>query len=118
MIQLGLLLCIHKVLEHACNICVFLYNSRPDLHLNNYYTLYYKACMRWLSLYRAYLGLYIYGCYVSLTQVDNGYRMPPPQGCPNEVHHVMQRCWAHEPEERPNFAGVLGMLKALEGSVA
>eukprot|EP00731_Ephydatia_muelleri_P017701 Em0010g799a len=50
-------------------------------------------------------------------QVDSGYRMPPPPGCPKEVHSIMNRCWMYEPEDRPNFTGVLEMLKALEGTM-
>ena len=50
-------------------------------------------------------------------QIDGGYRMPPPAGCPKEVYNVMQQCWMYEPDERPNFTQVLSMLKALEGTV-
>ena len=49
-------------------------------------------------------------------QVDSGYRMPPPPGCPKEVHSIMNQCWMYEPEDRPNFTDVLEMLKALEGT--
>ena len=43
--------------------------------------------------------------------------MPLPAGCPKEVYSVMQQCWMHEPEDRLNFTQVLGMLKALKGTV-
>ncbi|KAL5469271.1 hypothetical protein EMCRGX_G030502 [Ephydatia muelleri] len=49
--------------------------------------------------------------------IDGGYHMPLPAGCPKEVYSVMQQCWMHEPEDRPNFTQVLGMLKALKGTV-
>ena len=47
-------------------------------------------------------------------QVDSGYRMPPPAGCPKEVHNIMNLCWMYEPEDRSNFTGVLDMLKAIK----
>ena len=25
--------------------------------------------------------------------VDDGYRLPPPPGCPREIYHLMIQCW-------------------------
>ena len=36
--------------------------------------------------------------------------MPAPTDCPDEVYGVMQQCWQYDPEERPDFAGILEML--------
>ena len=57
---------------------------------------------------------------ISLTharQVDDGYRMPPPQGCPKEVHQVMQQCWTYDADDRPKFGPVLESLKKLDGTI-
>ena len=29
----------------------------------------------------------------SLEKVDNGYRLPPPPGCPKEFYNLMIKCW-------------------------
>lgn len=44
------------------------------------------------------------------TQIELGYRMPPPADCPDEVYGVMQQCWQYDPEERPDFSTILDML--------
>ncbi|XP_050666858.1 tyrosine-protein kinase Fer isoform X2 [Leptidea sinapis] len=36
-------------------------------------------------------------------KIDQGYRMPAPEGCPEEVYALMLRCWEYEPEKRPHF---------------
>ncbi|XP_041968249.1 tyrosine-protein kinase Fer isoform X3 [Aricia agestis] len=36
-------------------------------------------------------------------KIDNGYRMPAPEGCPEEVYGLMLRCWEYEPDKRPHF---------------
>lgn len=38
-----------------------------------------------------------------LHQVDNGYRMPCPPGCPMELYAIMLESWAKDPEKRPTF---------------
>jgi len=38
-----------------------------------------------------------------LRQVDNGYRMQCPQGCPETLHDIMLQCWNKEPMNRPTF---------------
>jgi len=35
--------------------------------------------------------------------IDSGYRMPAPDGTPDEVYQLMLRCWQYEPEDRPHF---------------
>jgi len=32
-----------------------------------------------------------------------GYRMPAPEGTPDEMYRLMLRCWEYEPENRPHF---------------
>ena len=38
-----------------------------------------------------------------LEQVLEGYRMPSPPGCPDELYRIMLDCWRKEPSERPTF---------------
>ena len=33
-----------------------------------------------------------------------GYRMLPPENCPNEIFEIMGKCWRLNLEERPNFS--------------
>ncbi|XP_065176206.1 tyrosine-protein kinase SRK2-like [Sycon ciliatum] len=38
-----------------------------------------------------------------LTQVDRGYRMPPPPNCPEPFYQIMLDCWKKEEMDRPTF---------------
>lgn len=38
-----------------------------------------------------------------LHQVDHGYRMPCPPGCPKVLYEIMLDCWRKEEIERPTF---------------
>lgn len=38
--------------------------------------------------------------------IDSGYRMPAPEGTPDEMYQLMLRCWQYEPEDRPHFAEI------------
>ena len=38
-----------------------------------------------------------------LHQVEHGYRMPCPQGCPKGLYDIMTDCWRKEEIERPTF---------------
>ena len=37
-----------------------------------------------------------------LEKVEQGYRMPPPPGCPDLLYQIMMDCWKEDPEERLN----------------
>uniref|UniRef100_A0A1X7URZ2 Tyrosine-protein kinase n=1 Tax=Amphimedon queenslandica TaxID=400682 RepID=A0A1X7URZ2_AMPQE len=39
----------------------------------------------------------------TLEAIQQGYRMPPPQNCPDKLYSVMLDCWREEPETRPTF---------------
>lgn len=39
-----------------------------------------------------------------LTQVEHGYRMPAPPGCPPALYEIMYQCWHKDPVNRPTFA--------------
>ncbi len=38
-----------------------------------------------------------------LAKVEQGYRMPCPNGCPEPLYGIMLDCWKQEAEERPTF---------------
>lgn len=38
-----------------------------------------------------------------LTQVEHGYRMPAPPGCPPALYEIMYQCWHKDPLKRPTF---------------
>ena len=38
-----------------------------------------------------------------LKQVEQGYCMPQPLGCPNRLYQMMLECWNTDPEKRPTF---------------
>ncbi|XP_066925910.1 fibroblast growth factor receptor 2-like [Clytia hemisphaerica] len=35
--------------------------------------------------------------------IDEGYRMPQPEVCPNEIYQVMTQCWQQDEKDRPEF---------------
>ena len=38
-----------------------------------------------------------------LHQVELGYRMPTPPGCPPSLYEIMLECWKKEEVDRPTF---------------
>ena len=38
-----------------------------------------------------------------LEAVERGYRMPPPDNCPDALYNIMLSCWKREPDNRPTF---------------
>lgn len=42
-----------------------------------------------------------------------GYRMPIPEGAPQEIYRLMLKCWAYEPETRPHFDEIYTIVDAL-----
>ncbi|XP_023669951.1 tyrosine-protein kinase Fes/Fps [Paramormyrops kingsleyae] len=46
-------------------------------------------------------------------EVEKGYRMPIPDGCPPEVYTLMCQCWQYDPKKRPSFHTLRGNLNAL-----
>ncbi|XP_069612822.1 tyrosine-protein kinase Fgr isoform X2 [Ranitomeya imitator] len=46
-----------------------------------------------------------------LEQVERGYRMPCPSGCPPSLHDLMLQCWKGDPEERPTFEYLQSFLE-------
>ncbi|XP_063216953.1 tyrosine-protein kinase Fer isoform X2 [Bacillus rossius redtenbacheri] len=46
-------------------------------------------------------------------RIDEGYRMPAPEGTPDEMYRLMLSCWDYEPEKRPHFEHIYLVLDAL-----
>ncbi|VDP98020.1 unnamed protein product [Trichobilharzia regenti] len=46
-----------------------------------------------------------------LRQVDAGYRMSKPPGCPPELYDLMLECWAADENKRPSFATIHARLE-------
>ncbi|XP_046883262.1 tyrosine-protein kinase yes [Hypomesus transpacificus] len=46
-----------------------------------------------------------------LEQVERGYRMPCPTGCPESLHEMMRVCWKKEADERPTFEYLQSFLE-------
>uniref|UniRef100_A0AAR2ILR1 Tyrosine-protein kinase n=1 Tax=Pygocentrus nattereri TaxID=42514 RepID=A0AAR2ILR1_PYGNA len=42
-------------------------------------------------------------------EVERGYRMPAPTGCPDEIYALMCRCWQYDPRHRPSFQKIRQM---------
>lgn len=64
------------------------------------------------------LNLFCCTCQVK-SKVVEGYRLPHPQGCPEELYKVMLRCWAQRPTDRPHFTEVLqGCIQPLQAKAA
>ncbi|KHJ93496.1 src domain protein [Oesophagostomum dentatum] len=48
-----------------------------------------------------------------LEQVDAGYRMPCPPGCPPALYEIMCQCWKADAEKRPTFETLQWKLEDL-----
>ncbi|XP_053679586.1 tyrosine-protein kinase Fer isoform X1 [Anopheles nili] len=46
-------------------------------------------------------------------RIDEGYRMPAPEGAPPEMYRLMLKCWSYEPESRPHFDEIYSVVDAL-----
>ncbi|KAK7913052.1 hypothetical protein WMY93_013263 [Mugilogobius chulae] len=50
-------------------------------------------------------------------QVEKGYRMPAPSGCPPEITGIMNTCWEYEPQKRPSFKKLRAELASVHNKV-
>ncbi|XP_075032631.1 tyrosine-protein kinase HCK isoform X2 [Mixophyes fleayi] len=46
-----------------------------------------------------------------ITALERGYRMPCPSNCPQELYTIMLQCWQQNPEQRPTFEYLQGILE-------
>lgn len=46
----------------------------------------------------------------TMQKVLEGYRMPKPKDCPDEIYALMLKCWSEKPEQRPTFSQVQAAL--------
>ncbi|XP_071787274.1 uncharacterized protein [Asterias amurensis] len=51
-----------------------------------------------------------------IKELQNGYRMPKPSHCQEELYQVMQKCWKEDPAVRPAFKMISQELKKLENA--
>ncbi len=52
--------------------------------------------------------------FEAVTKIREGYRMPKPKLCSDEVFALIQRCWAEKPEERITFATLVQEFSAYD----
>lgn len=46
-------------------------------------------------------------------KVDSGYRMPAPEGTPDEIYQLMLKAWEQDPSKRLHFAAIKKELKSI-----
>lgn len=51
--------------------------------------------------------------------IDSGYRMPPPEGTPDDIYQLMLHCWEYDSDRRPHFSELhRSLLSATSGYVS
>ena len=50
-------------------------------------------------------------------QVEAGYRLPPPNHCPDPVYNIMQDCWQYDEDDRPTFADLHAKLRQAQTQI-
>nr|DBA29611.1 TPA: hypothetical protein GDO54_005682 [Pyxicephalus adspersus] len=50
-----------------------------------------------------------------LQKIDReGERLERPEDCPSAFYTIMMKCWAHKPEQRPNFTNLISLLQEVK----
>ena len=47
-------------------------------------------------------------------KVIEGYRLPQPSSCPEDIYQLMLSCWNGEPDKRPSFSSILESLNEIQ----
>ncbi|GLV31114.1 FER tyrosine kinase [Carabus blaptoides fortunei] len=50
-------------------------------------------------------------------KIDTGYRMPAPEGTPDQMYCLMNRCWEYNPEKRPHFDEIFTVVDTLHDAL-
>ncbi|XP_072236573.1 tyrosine-protein kinase Fes/Fps [Leuresthes tenuis] len=50
-------------------------------------------------------------------EVEKGYRMSAPHGCPVEISRIMSSCWQYDPRNRPSFKKLRTELSAIYSKI-
>ncbi len=45
-----------------------------------------------------------------------GYRLPKPEQCTDEIYVIMRKCWEEHPENRPSFAEIFEIFQKFDTS--
>ncbi|KAI8484525.1 hypothetical protein Bbelb_377960 [Branchiostoma belcheri] len=48
-----------------------------------------------------------------LRRLREGYRMPKPRNCDEDLYQMMLQCWQRRPEDRPTFSDLVEQLKSM-----
>jgi hypothetical protein len=43
-------------------------------------------------------------------EVSKGYRLTPPNNCPEVIRSLMKDCWKEDPEDRPSFGEIFRVI--------
>jgi len=49
----------------------------------------------------------------TIEQIANGFRLPKPELCPDELYEIVQRCWNMDPDHRPSFVSIAKQLERM-----
>ncbi|XP_072041375.1 tyrosine kinase receptor Cad96Ca-like [Amphiura filiformis] len=53
------------------------------------------------------------GTRVISSEIQQGYRMPRPEHCVQQLYDIMSACWASNPHERPTFAEIIRKIDGI-----
>lgn len=48
-----------------------------------------------------------------MRRVNEGYRLPKPEGCPNVLYELLLQCWSEQLHDRPTFPKILERLQII-----
>ncbi len=52
-----------------------------------------------------------------LNQIEQGYQMEKPDGCPDEIYTLMQETWRPDRTVRPSFSQMLVKLRKIQAKI-